>query len=79
MFQILERCRRLAGIAVRLARLRRVPNAQKKIALILSNYPSKHARIGNAVALDTPASVVKILQALRAGGIPGGRFPRRRR
>ena len=70
----LERTRRLAGIAMRLARLR-VPNAQKKIALILSNYPSKHARIGNAVALDTPASVVKILQALRQAGYTVGDFP----
>jgi len=71
----LERSRRLAGIAVRLARLRQLPNAQKKIALILSNYPSKHARIGNAVALDTPASVVKILQALRKAGYHVGDFP----
>lgn len=71
----LERTRRLAGIAARLARLRRTPNAQKKIALILSNYPSKHARIGNAVALDTPASVVKILQALRDAGYTVGDFP----
>jgi cobaltochelatase CobN len=70
-----ERTRRLAGIATRLARLRRVPNAQKKIALILSNYPSKHARIGNAVALDTPASVVKIMQALRQAGYSVGEFP----
>jgi cobaltochelatase CobN len=71
----LERTRRLAGIATRLARLRRAPNAQKKIALILSNYPSKHARIGNAVALDTPASVVKIMQALRQAGYTVGDFP----
>nr|MDQ3831043.1 cobaltochelatase subunit CobN [Candidatus Tectomicrobia bacterium] len=70
-----ERTQRLAGIAARLARLRRAPNAQKKIALILSNYPSKHARIGNAVALDTPASVVKILQALRQAGYHVGDFP----
>jgi cobaltochelatase CobN len=70
-----ERTRRLAGIAMRLARLRRVPNAQKRIALILSNYPSKHARIGNAVALDTPASVVKIMQALRRAGYTVGDFP----
>jgi cobaltochelatase CobN len=70
-----ERIRRLAGIAARLARLRRAPNAEKKVALILSNYPSKHARIGNAVALDTPASVVKILQALREAGYTVGDFP----
>lgn len=71
----MERVRRLAGIAARLARLRRTPNSEKKIALILSNYPSKHARIGNAVALDTPASVVKILQALREAGYRVDEFP----
>jgi cobaltochelatase CobN len=70
-----ERAGRLAGIAARLARLRRTPNAEKKIALILSNYPTKHARIGNAVALDTPASVVNILQALRERGYTVGTFP----
>jgi cobaltochelatase CobN len=70
-----ERAGRLAGIAARLARLRRTPNAEKKIALILSNYPTKHARIGNAVALDTPASVVNILQALREAGYTVGAFP----
>ncbi len=71
----MERVRRLAGIAARLAQLRWKPNAHKKIALILSNYPSKHARIGNAVALDTPASVVKILRALREAGYTVGEFP----
>ena len=71
-----ERIHRLAGIAARLARLRHTPTAEKKVALILSNYPSKHARIGNAVALDTPASVVKILQALREAGYTVGDFPK---
>ncbi|MGH8059925.1 MAG: cobaltochelatase subunit CobN, partial [Candidatus Entotheonellia bacterium] len=70
-----ERIRRLAGIAARQAHLRRTPNGDKRIALILSNYPSKHARIGNAVALDTPASVVNILQALREAGYAADGFP----
>ena len=36
-----ERTRRLAGLATRFARLGRVPNAQKKVAVLLSNYPTK--------------------------------------
>ncbi|WP_346434326.1 cobaltochelatase subunit CobN, partial [Candidatus Protofrankia californiensis] len=63
-----ERATRLAGIAARLARLRHVPNAEKKIALVLSSYPTKHARVGNAVGLDTPVSAVRLLDALRAAG-----------
>jgi cobaltochelatase CobN len=63
-----ERCARVAGIAARHARLRHVPPAQKKLALMLSAYPTKHARIGNAVGLDTPASAIVLLRALRAAG-----------
>ena len=32
---------------------------------MLSSYPTKHARVGNAVGLDTPASAVVLLRALR--------------
>ncbi|MDR7251924.1 cobaltochelatase CobN [Nocardioides sp. BE266] len=63
-----ERCARVAGIAVRHARLRRIPNAEKRLALVLSAYPTKHARIGNAVGLDTPVSAIRMLQRLRAEG-----------
>ncbi|HEY2957792.1 MAG TPA: cobaltochelatase subunit CobN [Actinomycetota bacterium] len=63
-----ERAARLAGIATRLARLRRIPNHDKRVAIVLSNYPTKHARVGNAVGLDTPASAVRVLEALRAAG-----------
>ncbi|MEC3917267.1 cobaltochelatase subunit CobN [Nocardia sp. CDC160] len=63
-----ERAARVAGIAVRYARLRHIPAAQKKIALVLSAYPTKHARIGNAVGLDTPASAIKLLAEMRSVG-----------
>jgi cobaltochelatase CobN len=62
------RTERLAGLATRLARLGRVPNAEKKVAVLLSNYPTKHSRVGNAVGLDTPVSAVKLLGALRGAG-----------
>jgi cobaltochelatase CobN len=63
-----ERCARVAGIAVRHARLRRIPNAEKRLALVLSAYPTKHARIGNAVGLDTPVSAIRLLRRLREEG-----------
>ena len=63
-----ERTSRVAGIAVRHARLRHVPTGERRIALMLSAYPTKHARIGNAVGLDTPASVVRLLQRMREDG-----------
>jgi cobaltochelatase CobN len=67
-----ERCARVAGIAVNHARLRRVPNAEKKLALVLSAYPTKHSRVGNAVGLDTPASTVRLLHRLAEQGYDVG-------
>ncbi len=67
-----ERAARVAGIAVRHARLRHIPAAEKRLALVLSAYPTKHSRIGNAVGLDTPASAVALLQRLRAEGYDFG-------
>ncbi|GIH28598.1 cobaltochelatase CobN [Acrocarpospora phusangensis] len=63
-----ERAARVAGIAVRHGRLRHVPAAGRRIAIMLSAYPTKHSRIGNAVGLDTPASVVRLLDAMAARG-----------
>ncbi|MFJ4847761.1 MULTISPECIES: cobaltochelatase subunit CobN [unclassified Streptomyces] len=67
-----ERAARVAGIAVRHARLRHIPPAERRLALVLSAYPTKHARIGNAVGLDTPASAVALLRRLRAEGYDFG-------
>ena len=64
----LERCSRLASIAYRHARLRHLRNEDKKIVVMLSAYPTKHARIGNAVGLDTPASTLRVLKALHDAG-----------
>ncbi|MGB2567189.1 cobaltochelatase subunit CobN [Micromonospora citrea] len=70
-----ERAARVAGIAVRQARLRHVPNAEKRLAVVLSSYPTKHSRVGNAVGLDTPASAVRLLAALAAAGYHLGDAP----
>jgi cobaltochelatase CobN len=63
-----ERCARVARLAVRHARLRSTPNAAKRIALLLTSFPTKHARVGMAVGLDTPASALGLLDALHHAG-----------
>jgi cobaltochelatase CobN len=63
-----ERADRVAGTALALARLRHTPPAQRRVAIVLSSYPTKHARIGNAVGLDTPASAVALLRKLHEAG-----------
>src|ERR687893_166208 len=63
-----ERTARLAGLAARFAALGRSLNQEKKVAILLSNYPTKHSRVGNAVGLDTPVSAIKLLDAMRRAG-----------
>ncbi|WP_144155118.1 cobaltochelatase subunit CobN [Paraburkholderia sp. BCC1885] len=63
-----ERVGFLAELSRRWCRLRTLANADKKVALILANYPMSEGRIGNGVGLDTPASVVGILEMLAAEG-----------
>ncbi|MCS6943223.1 MAG: cobaltochelatase subunit CobN [Geminocystis sp.] len=46
-------------------KIRRKKNSEKRIALILANYPNKDGRIANGVGLDTPASCIQILKALQ--------------
>ncbi|MEN3540951.1 cobaltochelatase subunit CobN [Microbispora sp. ZYX-F-249] len=70
-----ERCARVAALAVAHARLRHVPNGGKRLAIVLSSYPTRHSRVGNAVGLDTPASAVVLLRALRAAGYDVGDAP----
>jgi cobaltochelatase CobN len=70
-----DRVARVAGLATRLARLARKPAGDRRIAIVLSAYPTKRSRIGNAVALDTPASVIHLLHELRAAGYVVDRIP----
>lgn len=67
-----ERIERIAEIVERHVRLRRLPNSEKRIAIILSNFPAKSSRVGNAVGLDTPESALVILRALHEAGYDTG-------
>ncbi len=72
---VADRARRVAGVATRLAGLGRVPVAERRVAIVLSAYPTKRSRLGNAVALDTPASVIALLHRLRDAGYRVDRIP----
>jgi cobaltochelatase CobN len=63
-----DRVARVAGLAVAMARLRAIEPAARKVALVLSAYPTKRSRLGNAVGLDTPASVLALLAAMTEAG-----------
>ena len=57
-----------AALAAAWVRLRRTPPAERRVALVLANYPNRDGRIGNGVGLDTPASAAAIFAALRGAG-----------
>jgi len=63
---------RAADLAMAWTRLRRLPRAEKKIALVLSDYPAKGGRTGYAVGLDGPASLAAIAEDLRSAGFDIG-------
>jgi cobaltochelatase CobN len=65
----LERCARVARLAVRSARLRHLPAERRRVAVLLTSFPTKHAKVGMAVGLDTPASALALLAALEADGM----------
>merc|ERR1712138_279897 len=48
--------------------LQQINNSNKKIALIIANYPVKDSRIANGVGLDTPESLLNILNWLKDEG-----------
>ncbi len=58
----------IAELAARYARLRRKANGEKRIALVLPNYPNRDSRLANGVGLDTPAATVAILRAMKEAG-----------
>ncbi|WP_323118204.1 cobaltochelatase subunit CobN [Burkholderia alba] len=63
-----ERIGFVAALSRRWCRLRTLAPADKRLALILANYPMSEGRIGNGVGLDTPASALGVLAMLRDAG-----------
>ena len=44
------------------------PVGERRVGIVLANYPNRDGRIGNGVGLDTPAGTVEMLRAMAAAG-----------
>ncbi|WP_298310410.1 cobaltochelatase subunit CobN [uncultured Aquimarina sp.] len=60
----IEGCQFVAEMSKAWINLRRKTNAEKRIALVLPNYPNNNSRLANGVGLDTPQSTLQILAQL---------------
>jgi cobaltochelatase CobN len=70
-----DRVEFVAELALNWSKLRRKSVFDRKLALILANYPTRDGRLANGVGLDTPQSCVEILYALKAAGYQVGDIP----
>jgi len=59
---------RAAAQAAAWLRLRDTPPRDRRVALVLANYPVRDGRLANGVGLDTPASAIAILKELKQAG-----------
>jgi cobaltochelatase CobN len=62
------RMRFVAELAANWAKLRATESADRRVALIMANYPNRDGRLGNGVGLDTPAGTVEVMRAMRDAG-----------
>ena len=61
----------IAALAARVAALislQRTPPAQRRVAIVLANYPNRDGRLANGVGLDTPQSCVDLIAAMTKAG-----------
>ncbi len=65
---VADRVAHVADLAAAWARLAATPPGERRVALVLANYPTRDGRLGNGVGLDTPAATVAILRALAGAG-----------
>lgn len=70
---------RIALVADRIAawaRLRALPRGEKRIAVLMPDYPGAQGRASYAVGLDVPASIVALLEDLAGAGYAIEQAPR---
>ncbi|MFQ5763773.1 MAG: cobaltochelatase subunit CobN [Rhodospirillales bacterium] len=65
----------VSALAARWTRLRRTEPRDRRVALVLANYPNRDGRLGNGVGLDTPSGVINVLWALRDQGYRVAEIP----
>ncbi|SEV88029.1 cobaltochelatase subunit CobN [Natrinema salifodinae] len=75
-FPIEDRIDHATRLAVNWAKLRHTPNEDKRVAVVLHNYPPSDDGIGTAFGLDSPESTVNLLEELDVRGYDlGGEAP----
>ena len=70
-----ERLAWVAQLAAAWARLRTTAAAERRVALVLANYPTRNSRRATGVGLDTPASAAAMLGWLAGDGHDLGDAP----
>ncbi|MBM1221945.1 cobaltochelatase subunit CobN [Ponticoccus sp. SC2-23] len=65
----------VAALAANWAALRHRPAQDRRVTLVLANYPNRDGRLANGVGLDTPAATLHVLNLLRAAGYETGPLP----
>ena len=58
----------VVALAASWARLRGKDVTERRVALVLANYPNKDGRLANGVGLDTPAGTVHVIRLLEEAG-----------
>ncbi len=70
-----ERIERLAGLVSQWLRLRTTANRDKKVALIVYDYPPGLGKKASAALLDVPRTLLATLQRLKKEGYTVGQLP----
>lgn len=70
-----DRLARMAELAKGFVRLRRTQNRDKKVAIVVYNYPPGQGNTATAALLDVPASVIALLDRMKAAGYDVGEYP----
>jgi len=63
-----DRIEFVAELAAGWARLNAKPAPERRVGLIMANYPNRDGRMGNGVGLDSPAAAAEMLRALADEG-----------
>ncbi len=63
-----DRCQFVAELCSKWASLRRTPVNERRVGIILANYPNRDGRMGNGVGLDTPNGTLSVLRSLADEG-----------
>jgi len=70
-----DRIKATVDLATAWIRLRRTPTGERRVAMVLANYPSRDGHLANGVGLDTPQSLIDVLGAMRGAGYAIGDAP----